>query len=236
MSNFFELHEKNLSRFAAGFLLLMASGLGHAAENKAELQLTPELTPELTPKVTAKVAPKQKPISTKASKTVPPASVDEELRQALKAAIESSDSFVDRYDAEVWLVSKSSSLKRIVKDPDQRFALLRSIHRAAKQAGLQPGIVLAVIEIESRFDRYAISSAGAQGMMQIMPFWKKEIGHPEDNLFDLETNLKYGCTILKHYLDRSDGRIAEALARYNGSYGKFWYPEKVMMAWEKNWR
>lgn len=236
MSNFFKIYKKNLPRFAAGLFLLIASGLGHSAENKIEQQITPQATSKETPQTTPKATPTEKSISANTLQIVTPANIDEELRQALKSAIESSDSFVDRYDAEVWLVSKSNSLKRIVKDPDQRFALLRSIHRAAKQAGLQPEIVLAVIEIESRFDRYAISSAGAQGMMQIMPFWKNEIGHSEDNLFDLETNLKYGCTILKHYLDRADGRIAEALARYNGSYGKFWYPEKVMVAWEKNWR
>ncbi len=143
---------------------------------------------------------------------------------------------MDRFDAEVWLMSKSDRLARFVKEPEKRLHLLRSIHRAATQADLQPEVVLAVIEVESHFDRFAISRAGAQGIMQVMPFWKHEIGRPEDNLIDLETNLRYGCTILKFYLDKAEGRIAEALARYNGSYGEYWYPERVMMAWQKNWR
>ena len=165
-----------------------------------------------------------------------PTSIDVELRQLLKNTIEQSDSFEDRFDAEVWLVSKQDSMKKFVEDPRQRMLLLRKIHRAATSAGLQPEIVLALIEVESHFDQFAVSSAGAQGMMQVMPFWKHEIGHPEDNLTDIDTNLKYGCTILKHYLKRAKGSTVEALARYNGSYGKYWYPRRVMNAWEKNWR
>lgn len=165
-----------------------------------------------------------------------PTQVDGELRQLLKQTIAESDSFVDRFDAEVWLMSKSSRLARFIEEPEKRLNILRNVHRAATEAGLQPEVVLAVIEVESHFDRFAISGAGAQGLMQVMPFWKHEIGRPEDNLTHLETNLRYGCTILKYYLDKAEGRIAEALARYNGSYGEYWYPEKVMMAWQKNWR
>lgn len=162
--------------------------------------------------------------------------IDEELREILKKTIAASDSFEDRFDAEVWLVSKSDRLARFIQDPEKRFSMLRSIHRAATQAGLQPEVVLAVIEVESAFDRFAVSRAGALGIMQVMPFWKDEIGRPDDNLIDLETNLRYGCTILKYYLDKSEGKLAEALARYNGSYGQYWYPERVMMAWQNNWR
>jgi soluble lytic murein transglycosylase-like protein len=95
---------------------------------------------------------------------------------------------------------------------------------------------LAVIQIESAFNPYAVSRVGAQGMMQVMPFWKKEIGRPEDNLIDLETNLRYGSIILKHYLDREKGHFANALARYNGSYGSYKYSRKVMDAWLDYWR
>ena len=116
------------------------------------------------------------------------ASVDDELRQLLKNAIEESDSFEDQFDAEVWLVSKQEPMKRFIKDPQQRMLLLRKIHRAATQAGLRPEIVLALIEVESHFDQFAVSRVGAQGMMQIMPFWKHEIGHSEDNLTDIDTN------------------------------------------------
>lgn len=160
---------------------------------------------------------------------------DQELLSLLKNTIEQSDSFEDRFDAEVWLVSKSSQLKRYIPDNAKRLTLLRKIHRAATQADISPEIVLAVIQIESHFNPYALSHAGAQGLMQVMPFWKKEIGRPDDSLVDVETNLRYGCTILKYYLDREKGHLANALARYNGSYGKSWYSEKVMVAWEY-WR
>ncbi len=162
--------------------------------------------------------------------------VDPALREKLLSVISQSDSFDDRFDAEVWLVQKSGVLKKFVKDPDQRLHILKEVHRAAKLADVPPEFVLAVIQIESRFDRFAISHAGARGMMQVMPFWKNEIGRESDNLIDLRTNLQYGCTILKHYLDRAKGDWKEALARYNGSYGKYWYPEKVMVAWQKYWR
>ncbi|MBV1928089.1 MAG: lytic transglycosylase domain-containing protein, partial [Gammaproteobacteria bacterium] len=156
--------------------------------------------------------------------------------QILRNTVNQADSFDDRYDAEVWLLSKSNSLARFLPDKSRRFEFLRKVHRAATRADLQPEIVLALIEVESHFDPYAVSRVGAQGLMQIMPFWKKEIGRPNDNLIDTDTNLRYGCTILKHYLNREKGRLADALARYNGSYGQYWYSERVLLAWEKRWR
>jgi len=161
---------------------------------------------------------------------------DPELLQILRDTVSQADSFDDRFDAEVWLLSKSKSMARFLPDQSQRFEFLRKVHRAATQADLQPEIVLALIEVESHFDPYAVSRVGAQGLMQIMPFWKKEIGRPNDNLIDTDTNLRYGCTILKHYLKREKGRLADALARYNGSYGQYWYSERVLLAWEKRWR
>jgi soluble lytic murein transglycosylase-like protein len=162
--------------------------------------------------------------------------VDEALRQALLKSINQSKSFEDRFDAEVWLVAMSEKLKRYIKDPKKRFAFLQKIHHAATQAKLEPELVLAVIQIESAFNPYAVSRVGAQGMMQVMPFWKKEIGRTDDSLIDLDTNLRYGCTILKHYIDREKGHIANALARYNGSYGTYKYSKKVMDAWLDYWR
>lgn len=162
--------------------------------------------------------------------------VDEELKSILRATIEKSSSFEDRFEAEVWLLQKSTVLAKYIPDTAKRLALLKEIHNAATQAELPPEFVLALIEVESHFDRFAISSAGAQGLMQVMPFWKKEIGRPQDNLADIRTNLRYGCTILKYYLKRADNNWAEALARYNGSYGKMWYPRRVMNAWDKHWR
>ncbi|PCJ11549.1 MAG: hypothetical protein COB04_18935 [Gammaproteobacteria bacterium] len=158
-----------------------------------------------------------------------------EVRQQLREAINAAPSFGDRFDAEVWLVDMSSRLERYVKDPQERLAILRLVHHYATQANLSPQLVLAVIEVESHFNRFAISSVGAQGLMQIMPFWKNEIGTQQDNLTHIETNLKYGCSILSHYLKKEKGGLTQALARYNGSYNQTWYPEKVLLAWEKHW-
>lgn len=162
---------------------------------------------------------------------------DPELRQALVRAVNLEQlDFDDHFDAQVWMMSMSSRLAPFVKDEAERLALLQQVRREAVIAGLKPELVLAVIEVESRFDRYAISRVGAQGMMQVMPFWKKEIGRPDDNLIETATNLRYGCTILKHYLDKEKGDVPAALARYNGStiYGP--YPGLVFRAYEKRWK
>jgi soluble lytic murein transglycosylase-like protein len=160
----------------------------------------------------------------------------EELRSFLEQTIHGAESFQDRYDAEVWLVDMSGRLSRYVKDPQQRLDLLRAIHAASTEAGLPPELVLAVIEVESHFDRFAISRVGAQGMMQVMPFWKDEIGRPDDNLTDNLTNFEYGCRILQFYLKREKGHLHKALARYNGSVGKRIYSDKVYLAWRRHWR
>ena len=161
--------------------------------------------------------------------------VDSELRAALKRTVNESSSFEDRFDAEVWLVDMSSRMSRYIKDPNKRLNFLKKVHSEATKAGVSPELVISVIHIESGFDRFAISRVGAQGLMQVMPFWKNEIGRPSDNLTIVDTNLRYGCTILKHYIDREKGNLIRALARYNGSLGKTWYPEKVLGVWEKYW-
>lgn len=161
--------------------------------------------------------------------------LDPELRNFLKTTINDASSFKDRFDAEVWLIDMSGRLKPFIKDPKQRLELLKAVHQEATRAKLKPDLVLALIQIESHFDKYAVSRVGAQGLMQVMPFWKNEIGRPDDNLTDMNTNLRYGCRILQFYLKREKGRIAPALARYNGSYGKTWYSEKVMTAWQRRW-
>ncbi|MFV1972586.1 MAG: lytic transglycosylase domain-containing protein [Thiohalobacterales bacterium] len=160
---------------------------------------------------------------------------DDTLRQILTEAIESSDSFEDRFDAEVWLTDMSSRLKSRVEDPEERLTILKTVHYEARRAQLQPELVLAIINIESNYDRFAISSAGARGLMQIMPFWLDEIGHPEDNLFHITTNIRFGCTILSYYLKRESGDMYRALARYNGSVGKRWYPRRVYKALNGRW-
>ncbi len=159
----------------------------------------------------------------------------ESMRQQLIAAIAEVDSFENRFDAEVWLVDMNQRLKRILPNAETRLKVLKLVHRHASAAQLSPQLVLSVIEVESRFDHYAVSRAGAQGLMQVMPFWKKELGRIDDNLADIETNLRYGCAILSHYLKKEQGDLVKALARYNGSRGETWYPEKVMLAWEKRW-
>jgi soluble lytic murein transglycosylase-like protein len=165
----------------------------------------------------------------------------EELRSFLDQTINSAASFEDKYDAEVWLVDMSSRLERYVrspyvKDPAYRIDLLKDIHAAAVQAEVPPELVLAVIEVESHFDRFAVSRVGAQGMMQVMPFWKDEIGRPDDNLTLNKTNFAYGCRILQFYLQREKGDLHKGLARYNGSVGRRVYSDKVHRAWKNHWR
>ncbi|MGD8782858.1 MAG: lytic transglycosylase domain-containing protein [Thioalkalispiraceae bacterium] len=159
-----------------------------------------------------------------------------ELRNLLKTAITESDSFRDKFEAEVWLIDMSNRLKPFIKNDEKRIALLKQVHYEATRAKLRPELVLAVIEVESRFDKFAISHAGALGLMQVMPFWLDEIGRPEDNLFDMKTNLRMGCTILRHYLDKEDGDLTHALARYNGSLYSHRYTSKVFRALDKRWR
>jgi len=161
---------------------------------------------------------------------------DEKLRNFLQQTINQASSFKDRFDAEVWLVSMNGKMDAFKNlDNADRLRILKSVHQEATQANLKPELVLAVIEVESRFDHFAISRVGAQGLMQVMPFWKDEIGRPADNLTAIETNIRYGCRILQYYLQREKGNVRYALARYNGSYGENWYAERVMNAWRDRW-
>lgn len=171
-------------------------------------------------------------VSAIASVQLPP---DDQLRALLLQAINESDSFNDRFEAEVWLMDMSGRLKTLLPENKKRLDLLKNIHYEATRAKLQPELVLALIEVESRFDRWAISHAGAQGLMQIMPFWLKEIGHPDDSLFDIKTNLRFGCTILRHYLKIEKGNLTRALGRYNGSLGSFRYPNRIFKALRNRW-
>lgn len=158
-----------------------------------------------------------------------------ELRARLAEAIHAAGSFEDKYEAQVWLLDYSTRLERYMADERQRIDFLRRVHAEAKRARLDPELVLAVIHIESRFDRHAISYAGAVGYMQIMPFWLKEIAGPEENLFHARTNLRMGCTILKFYLDKEKGNLVNALGRYNGSLGRLEYPVKVIETLNRRW-
>jgi len=160
---------------------------------------------------------------------------DPELREVLRTAASEIDTFPDRFEAEVWLTDMSRRLARQVSDPEERIELLTLVHYEASRVELPPELILAVIEVESNFDRYAISVAGAIGLMQIMPFWLDEIGRPDDNLLHIDTNLRYGCTILRYYYDKEKGDLRRALGRYNGSLGKRKYPNKVIDKLSKKW-
>lgn len=161
--------------------------------------------------------------------------IPEALITALKEAAQ-QPSFSDPYIGQVWLMDMSDRLKRFVPNAQQRLRLLQQVHAQALKHELMPELVLAVIEVESHFKPKVTSKAGAQGLMQVMPFWKKEIGRPQDNLFHIETNLNYGCTILAYYLKRERYDLTRALAGYNGSLGQTSYPEKVLNAWYRHWQ
>jgi len=157
---------------------------------------------------------------------------DPVLVDLLRQAARNTDSFTDRFDAQVWLTDMSARLERQVANAEERIGILKQVHLEAMRAELPPELVLAVIDVESNFDRYAISVAGARGLMQVMPFWLDEIGRPDDNLIQVGTNLRFGCTILKYYLEMERGDLKRALGRYNGARK---YPNKVLDKLRLKW-
>jgi len=165
----------------------------------------------------------------------PTGEIEPELRARLVEAIADSSSFEDRFVAEVWIADMANRLERWMPNAEDRVSFVTLLHAEALRANLPPELVLATIQIESGFDRYAISRAGAQGYMQIMPFWLDEITDSGDNLFNDRTNLRMGCTILRYYIDREKGQLVPALARYNGSYGRRDYPDLVLGALQRRW-
>jgi soluble lytic murein transglycosylase-like protein len=162
----------------------------------------------------------------------PPASLRTTLDESLSTPRHSAEIWAARQ----WQSAMEPSLARFVKDEALRGELLQRIYLEARLANLPPEMVLAVIQVESAFRADAVSSAGAVGLMQIMPFWIRELGLPADDLMDPWRNLRYGTTILAHYLAVERGDFTRALARYNGSLGQTWYPERVMRAWQRHWR
>ncbi len=156
--------------------------------------------------------------------------------QASIADIPASHHFSNSMDAVNWLTEMAQRMDKRVPYLRTRLDLLRTVHYEALRAGLDPQLVLAVIHVESNFRKYAVSSAGARGYMQVMPFWVGLIGKKGDNLFNLRANIRYGCVILRHYLDIEGGNLSRALGRYNGSLGKPDYPELVLRALRTSWR
>jgi len=162
---------------------------------------------------------------------------DKALKQFLSEGLKhSSETAFDKYDAEVWLERSLSGIKKFGVKKDTALIILKNVYIESQKNQLPPDLVLAVMEIESHFKRFAVSRVGAQGLMQVMPFWKNEIGRPQDNLTDIQTNIRYGCRILAYYMNVAKNDWTEALARYNGSYGRTMYSEKVMTAWVNHWR
>ncbi|WP_240724838.1 transglycosylase SLT domain-containing protein [Onishia niordana] len=157
------------------------------------------------------------------------------LHQTLEGVLDTPRAAIDFWTDRQWRSAMAAPLSRFVDDPERRALLLDTIQQEARLAGLAPGIVMAVIQVESAFQTHAVSSAGARGLMQVMPFWVEALGRPDDDLFDPLLNLRYGCTILAHYLAVEDGDLTRALARYNGSRGETWYPERVMRTWRQRW-
>lgn len=162
---------------------------------------------------------------------------DEFRMKLAKVIADAPDSFKDKFEAEVWLVEQSIRLAKAAPHipEDERLSILRNVHLEATNFNLDPMLVLAVIDVESDFDQYAISSAGARGLMQVMPFWKDVIGKEQDSLFNIQTNLRYGCAILSLYLEKEKSDTTKALARYNGSRGQSWYPMRVYKSMRKIW-
>ncbi len=165
------------------------------------------------------------------------ASVSAALHRSVADTASPRLAFEDEMDGAVWLADMSTRLTKYIRDDTMRRDFLVTVHYEATRAGLDPQLVLALVQVESNFRKFAVSKAGARGYMQVMPFWVKLIGEEDShNLFNLRTNLRYGCVILRHYLDIEQGNLFRALGRYNGSLGKSKYPNRVRRALNRNWR
>jgi soluble lytic murein transglycosylase-like protein len=164
------------------------------------------------------------------------------VRSALSAAVAAAappepllPTAADQQAYAQWQAASSQRLARYKKDPTERQEFLQTLWYEARRAGLPLSLVLGVVQVESAFRKYAISSAGARGYMQVMPFWARLIGDGDDSrLFHMQTNLRFGCVILRHYLDQERGDTFMALGRYNGSRGQSFYPQTVMEA-QRGW-
>jgi soluble lytic murein transglycosylase-like protein len=161
---------------------------------------------------------------------------DPELRRVLAAAIAPTECFDDQFEREVWFAYMGPRLARTVKDADERAEILHHVHCEARRVKLPPELVLAVIDVESRFDRYAVSYAGAVGLMQVMPFWPRQLGMSNEQLIRVGDNVRMGTTILGYYLAKERGNLARALQRYNGSLGRSTYSDLVLTRLASRWR
>jgi soluble lytic murein transglycosylase-like protein len=163
---------------------------------------------------------------------------DPELKELLQKIIGSTDCFTDKYESEVWYKSMEPRLAQFVPTHDERVEILNHVYCEAKRdpsLQIPPDLVLALMEVESRFDRWAVSPAGAVGLMQVMPFWPRQLG-VSNQLVKIAPNIRMGCEILRYYLRSEHHNWTLALARYNGSVGRNKYPALVMQRWERAWR
>jgi len=162
--------------------------------------------------------------------------LDPALEPLIRNAIADGECFEDRFDREVWFIAMEPKLSRLVKDADERKAILEQVQCESRRLQLPAGLVMAVIDVESQFDRWAVSRAGAVGLMQVMPFWPRHLGMDNSQLVKIPHNIHIGCTILKYYLEHEKGDYTKALARYNGSPGRRNYADKVLMRLADRWR
>jgi soluble lytic murein transglycosylase-like protein len=159
-----------------------------------------------------------------------------ELKATVQRAIEQAECFEDRYDSAVWYKMMEPRLRKKVPDHDERMLILKNVFCEANRPGevrIPPGLLMAIIDIESSFNRYAVSYAGAVGLMQVMPFWPETLGMRRHQLIKAPENIRMGSAILRFYLKRENNVISRALARYNGSTGKRWYSDKVIDQWTR---
>ncbi len=162
--------------------------------------------------------------------------MDPELRGVIAEAIEPSQCFADKYEQAVWFAYMDPRLARYVKDAEERKQILHHVHCEARRVNVPPELVLAVMDVESRFDRYAVSYAGAVGLMQVMPFWPLELGMDNEELIRIPENVRMGTTILGYYLRKERGNYTRALQRYNGSLGRPTYSNLVIDRLITRWR
>jgi soluble lytic murein transglycosylase-like protein len=163
------------------------------------------------------------------------ANVRSSLQRALADTAVTRTAFRNPADEAAWLKEMSRRLAKRMPDESERLEFLTTLHWEASRAGVDPQLMLGLIQVESGFRKYAVSPVGARGYTQVMPFWTKAIGNPEHNLFQLRTNLRYGAIILRHYIDIEHGDLFRALGRYNGSLGRPEYPTRVVGAWKRHW-
>jgi soluble lytic murein transglycosylase-like protein len=162
-------------------------------------------------------------------------SVRSQLSKSVSDSAVERAAFAESPYVQSWLAAMSRRLAKRIPDAEYRNDFLNTLHYEATRAGLDPELLLGLIEVESGFRKYAVSQASARGYMQIMPFWTSLIGTREQDLFHLRTNLRYGATILRFYLDIERGDLFRALGRYNGSLGQAEYPNAVYAAWRNHW-